>query len=133
MLKISRFFSALALAALFSGTGFAQTEQTAPNTPIEEGADNLQIEKIAGQVLGSIDLSKLLDLATKSAEKAAADIAAGKAPSATELENSPAVKEMQTQLQKQMAKAAPELIKAFMPMFSSLLQEFKSELASGLK
>ncbi|TAG28473.1 MAG: hypothetical protein EAZ37_01530 [Burkholderiales bacterium] len=129
MPTLSRFFRAFAIFALFCGTALPSFAQDKPS--LDTALDNIPVEKIIGKLMGAIDINAVIDIATQGADKAAADVAAGRAPELGSLENSTAVKEMQAKMQKQMSAVAPELIRSFTPLIGLMLGEFKKEFAES--
>jgi hypothetical protein len=113
--------SVLALASLVSASGaLAQTNLPA-DSAVDQALANLPIEKIMGQLLGSIDFNAL----SAGMEQAAKDVAEGKPP---QLGNSPALQDMQAKLQKQIGVLVPDLMKTLLAVMGPLMAEMKNEM-----
>ncbi len=116
-------------ALVVSGWGGAGLAHADTDAALEKAMANIPIEKILSQILSSIDTQAL----SQGLEKAAQDIAAGKAPE--QGATSPAMQEMQAKLQKQIQTMAPELARGMAsvigPLVSGALTELKAELANA--
>ncbi len=115
------FVSVLTIASLVSATSvYAQTDSA-----VDKAVANIPIEKIIGQLLGSIDFNAL----SAGMEQAAKDVAEGKQP---DLAKTPALQDMQAKLQKQIAIVGPELLKTMLAVMGPLMAELKNEVAKEL-
>jgi hypothetical protein len=110
--------SCLALASMVcTGTAFAQADSA-----VDKAIANIPIEKIIGQLLGSIDFNAL----GAGMEQAAKDVEQGKQP---DLTNNPALQDMQAKLQKQIGIVGPDLLKTMLAVMSPLMDEIKNDIA----
>ncbi len=113
--------SVLALTSLVcAGGAFAQINSQA-DSAVDKAIANIPIEKIIGQLLGSIDFNAL----SAGMEQAAKDTAEGKQP---QWANNPALQDMQAKLQKQIGIVGPDLIKTVLAVMSPLMAEMKNEI-----
>jgi hypothetical protein len=113
--------SVLALASLVgASSAYAQADSA-----VDQALANIPIEKIVGQLLGSIDFNAL----RAGMEQAAKDVAEGKPPQPG---NSPALQDMQAKLQKQIAIVGPDLMKTMLAVMGPLLAEVKNEITKEL-
>lgn len=122
----SPFTAVLWLAAAFIGLGALALPAQAQAVASPAAALERTLEQSLGRVLGAIDTDAL----TKGIEQAAADVAGGKPPA--EVGDSPAVRDMQTRVQKEMAQITPQLLKGLLALMTPLLAEMKSELRDSL-
>jgi hypothetical protein len=111
----------LACVLAVSGMLCASSAMAQADSALDKAMDNLPIEKIIGQLLGSIDFKAL----GAGMEQAAKDVAEGKPP---QMANSPALQEMQAKLQKQIGIVGPELMKAMALVMVPLMAEMKAEI-----
>lgn len=111
-------FTAAMLLAVLTAAGPALAADPAPDP-------TLQAERLIGRVLGSVDLTPLVD----ELEHAMDEAAAGR-PS--DLANNPALREwqarMQARVQAEMQQAAPLIVKGMLSAMRPLLREMQEEL-----
>jgi hypothetical protein len=110
--------SVLALASLVG----ASSAQAQADSAVDQALANIPIEKIVGQLLGSIDFNAL----RAGMEQAAKDVAEGKQPDLTQ---SPALQDMQAQLHKQIGMVGPDLLKTMLAVMGPLMAEIKNDMA----
>ena len=122
-------FAARSLPALvlaLAASGLAQAQTTAPAGAADQALESVQIERLLGQVLGSIDLNAV----AQEVERSVADAAAGKPP--RDPAQNPALREMQARMQAQMAELAPQLVRGLLAAMTPLLAELKAEIGRDL-
>lgn len=119
--SVSSFTAALLLAVLSAAGPATASQDTSPDLL----AETLEADQMIGRILGSVDLTPLLD----ELDQAMTDAATGKTP---DLANSPALRalqaRMQARVQAEMAQAAPLIIKGLLSAMRPLLEEMQSEL-----
>jgi hypothetical protein len=110
--------SCLAIAStVCTSTATAQTDSA-----VDKAVANIPIEKIIGQLLGTIDINAL----SVGMEQAAKDAAEGKQP---DLTHNPALQDMQAKLQKQIGIVGPDLLKTMLAVMGPLMNEIKNDMA----
>jgi hypothetical protein len=112
----------LAIASLVCANGAFAQANTQAGSAVDKAMANIPIEKIIGQLLGSIDFNAL----SAGMEQAAKDVSEGKQP---QLADSPALQDMQAKLQKQIGIVGPDLMKTMLAVMTPLLAEMKNEIA----
>jgi hypothetical protein len=112
--------SCLAIASMVCASpAFAQAQT---DSAVDKAVANIPIEKMIGQLLGSIDFNAL----SAGMEQAAKDVAEGKQP---DLTKNPALQDMQAKLQKQIAIVGPDLLKTMLAVMGPLMAEIKNDIA----
>jgi hypothetical protein len=113
--------SVLAVSSLVCANGAFAQANTQADSAVGKAIANIPIEKIIGQLLGSIDFNAL----SAGMEQAAKDAAEGKQP---QLTSNPALQDMQAKLQKQIGIVGPDLMKTMLAVIGPLMAEMKNEI-----